>query len=142
MSSQRKSTDAAPIDIRAFLSHNGLHLTPQRIAVAEIILEATDHPGAKEVLDRVREALPSVSTATVYNTLHLLVEHGVIHELHTEAGRVLYDPKTEPHHHFIDEETGRVEDIPWEQVVIPEVKLPRKFTVQNYSITFRGRIRG
>jgi Fe2+ or Zn2+ uptake regulation protein len=125
-------------DIREFFSARGLNLTPQRIAVADIILQAQDHPSAKTVLQRVRDELPSVSTATVYNTLHLLVKHGVITELHADAGHVLYDPDTTPHHHFIDEKSGHVLDIPWDKVQLPDINLPKKFDVRNYSIIFRG----
>ncbi len=90
--------------------------TPQRIAVVECVLKSKTHPTADEVLVFARKKCPTVSRATVYNTLNLLVEKGLIGTQTLREGAVVFDPNVERHHHFIDQETGEIFDIPWDQL--------------------------
>src|SRR5688572_18760538 len=85
------------------LRERGVQPSAQRVAVAEYVLHTDEHPSADQVWARVRARFPMISRATVYNTLHLLAERGLLRELVLAEGRVVYDPKTERHHHFIDE---------------------------------------
>ena len=99
-------------DVAVLLRERGIPPTAQRLAVAEYVLATEEHPSADEVLARVRERLPMLSRATVYNTLHLLVDKGLLQELTLAAGRSVYDCNIAPHHHFIDDQTGIVHDVP------------------------------
>jgi Fe2+ or Zn2+ uptake regulation protein len=76
--------------------------------VAEYVLATDAHPSADQVLAAVRKRLPMLSRATVYNTLHLLAQKGLLRELVLAPGRVVYDPKLDQHHHFIEEGSGRI----------------------------------
>ncbi|HVS17375.1 MAG TPA: transcriptional repressor, partial [Planctomycetota bacterium] len=87
----------------------------------------------------VRQRLPVVSRATVYNTLHVLVASGLLHALELSEGRVAYDPKIEPHHHFIDEATGAIRDVPWEALEVRGVEQLRGLEVHEYQVVLRGR---
>ena len=82
-----------------------------------------------------------ISRATVYNTLHLFVEKGLLRELHLAPDSVLFDPNTDRHHHFIDEGTGRIYDIPWHQVEVSSEKPLPDFEVNDYQVVMRGRCR-
>jgi len=73
----------------------------------EYVLHTTEHPSADKVWADVQENFPMISRATVYNTLNLFVEKGLLRELHLAPDSVLFDPNTDRHHHFIDEGTGR-----------------------------------
>ncbi len=117
----------------------GVRLTPQRLVIAEYLLNTDCHPTAEQVLDAVANALPvQLSKATVYNTLNALVEAGVIQEVYTEPGGCArYDANTMRHHHFVDTRTGRVYDIPFEQAKL-DISLDRNFKVSNYTVTFYG----
>jgi Fe2+ or Zn2+ uptake regulation protein len=119
------------------------HIQPsaQRVAVAEYVLETEEHPSADQVWDRVRHRLdfPMLSRATVYNTLHLFVERGLLRQLVLAEGKVVYDPKVERHHHFIDDETGEIHDVPWEAVKVRDVEKLPAWDVREYQVVMRGR---
>ena len=103
-------------DILALFEHYGILSTPQRLEVAEILLEKPQHLSADQIIDRLREAGSSVSKATVYNTLNLFGERGIVREVMVDPTRKFYDSTTRPHHHFYNVDTGEMIDIPAESV--------------------------
>jgi Fe2+ or Zn2+ uptake regulation protein len=127
------------LDETSLLRDHGINLSAQRLAVAQYILHTDEHPSAYEVWQRVRERFPLVSRATVYNTINLFVEKGLLRQLVLTEGRVVFDPKTEDHHHFIDEESGKIHDVRWEAVEIPNVPKLDGFEVREYQVVMRGR---
>src|SRR5690349_21369203 len=92
-------------DTTELLRAHGIQPTAQRVAVAEFVLHTDAHPSADKVFAEVKERVPVLSRATVYNTLNLLVDKGLLRQLVLAPGNVVFDPKTESHHHFVDEET-------------------------------------
>lgn len=125
----------------SLLEKHGIKPSAQRVAVAEFVLHTDAHPSADEVWSRVRERFPMVSRATVYNTLNLFVEKGLIRQLTLTGGRVVFDPNVEKHHHFIDEETGRIYDVPWEALRVSRVDDIDGFEVHAYQVVLRGKKR-
>jgi Fe2+ or Zn2+ uptake regulation protein len=109
------------------------------MAVAEYVLGTEAHPSAEQVWARVRERFPMISRATVYNTLNLFVEKGLLRPLALAEGRVVFDPNLEPHHHFIDEATGAIHDVPWDAVEVRRVGELRGLDVREYQVVMRGR---
>jgi Fur family transcriptional regulator, iron response regulator len=109
-------------DILARLAQHGVMPTPQRLEVADVLLERPQHLSADQILERLRETGSRVSKATVYNTLKLFSERGLIKELTVDPDRRYYDSTTHPHHHFFNVGTGELSDIPEDQVEI--LKLP------------------
>jgi len=124
-----------------YLRDHGIQPSAQRVAVADYVLHTEDHPSADQVWERVKKGCPTLSRATVYNTLHLFVEKGLLRELVLAEGRVVYDPKVDDHHHFIDEKTGRIHDIPWEAVRVSRIEQLKGFQVSEYQVVMRGRRR-
>jgi Fe2+ or Zn2+ uptake regulation protein len=122
------------------LSSLGVRPTSQRVVITEYLLNSDCHPTAEQVFDAVADALPvPLSKATVYNTLNLLVESGVIQEVYTEPGGCArYDANTKTHHHFVDKRSGRIYDIPFEAVPALEKCLNGRFNVSNYTVVFYG----
>src|SRR5215831_18391363 len=90
----------------------GLKLTPQRLAIVRALAGDTSHPTAQELLDRLRPALPTMSFATVYNTLFALSAAGLCSSLSLSPGSSRFDPNMEPHHHAVCDRCGAVSDIP------------------------------
>jgi len=125
----------------SILEEHGIQPSAQRVAVAEYVLHTTEHPSADKVWTGVQESFPMISRATVYNTLHLFVEKGLLRELHLAPDSVLFDPKTDRHHHFIDEDTGRIYDIPWNQIEVSNARPLRGFEIHDYQVVMRGRSR-
>ena len=123
------------------LTAYGIQPTPQRIAVAEFVLNTVSHPTADEVWMNVRDRCPTLSRATVYNTLNLFAEKGLLKTQPLKEGVVVFDPHVTPHHHFIDEETGKVLDIPWDAVKVTGEKSLRGLEVREYQVVLRGRKR-
>lgn len=121
------------------LQKSGIQPSPQRLAVAELVLATDAHPTAEEVWAAVKARAPLVSRATVYNTLNLLVRKGLLRQVQLAEGRVGFDPNLEPHHHFIDEVTGVVHDVPWDALEVRRVEALRGLEVREYQVVLRGR---
>ena len=120
------------------LEQHGIQATAQRVAIARYVLFTDDHPSADEVWTKVRESFPMVSRATVYNTLNLLVGKGLLRELVLTEGRLVFDANIERHHHFIDEGTGKIYDLPWNRVKVSRVDRLEGFAVTDYQVLLRG----
>ena len=124
------------------LEQRGIRPSAQRVAIASYVLLTGEHPAADAVWRNVRERFPMCSRATVYNTLNLFVEKELLREVSLAPGRVVYDPDTEPHHHFVDEGSGKIEDLPWESLRVDRVEELADFEIRELSVTLRGRRRG
>jgi len=120
------------------LESRGIQPSAQRVAVAEFALRTTDHPSADVVWSRVKKGFPLVSRATVYNTLNLFVAKGLLRPLVLAEGKVVFDPNVDPHHHFIDEGSGAIHDVPWDAVSISRLQAPPEFQVKEYQVIMRG----
>jgi Fur family transcriptional regulator, iron response regulator len=86
--------------------------TPQRLDVGEVILAKPQHLSADQVIARIRQLGSRVSKATVYNTLNLFCERGLLRTVNVDPLRQYYDPTIEPHFHFYNVDTGELTDIP------------------------------
>lgn len=95
----------------SLLAERGVRWTVQRYAVLEYLCEHRDHPTAEEIYRGLRKRLPAISRATVYNTLELLKEHGLVKELVIEKERARYDFDTSEHVHLKCRVCGRVYDL-------------------------------
>jgi Fur family transcriptional regulator, iron response regulator len=126
-------------DIVALLREHDIQPSAQRVAVAEYVLETEDHPCADQVWVKVRDNFPMLSRATTYNTLNLFVEKGLLRELVLAEGRVVFDPNVEQHHHFIDEETGTIHDVPWSALQVKNVDGLKGYDVREYQVVMRGK---
>lgn len=121
------------------LTEHGIQPSAQRVAVADYVLYTTDHPSADQVWAEVKRSFPVLSRATVYNTLNLFTEKGLLRELVLAEGRVVFDPKLDPHHHFLDEETGEIVDVPWSALDVRRVHSLSGFDVREYQVVMRGK---
>ena len=128
-------------EILALFEHYGILSTPQRLEVAEILLEKPQHMSADQIIDRLREAGSGVSKATVYNTLNLFAERGIVREVMVDPTRKFYDSTTHPHHHFYNVDTGELHDIPDDQVRFSELP-PMPEGTRSESIELLIRVRG
>ena len=102
--------------ILGLLEAHGILPTPQRVEVAEIMLEKPQHLSAEQIIDTLQAKQSCVSKATVYNTLNLFSDRGLIKELTVDPERKFYDSTTHPHHHFYNVDTRELSDIPDDNV--------------------------
>jgi Fur family iron response transcriptional regulator len=99
-------------DILTKFHEHGVLPTAQRMEVANVLLTRPQHLSAEQIIERLREENSTVSKATVYNTLNLFEERGMIKECLVDPERRFYDSVTQPHHHFYNVDTGKLSDIP------------------------------
>ena len=90
----------------------GLKLTPQRLAIVRELAGDESHPTAQELYERLRSTLPSMSFATVYNTLDALTAAGLCSAMSLSPGSGRFDPNMAPHHHLVCDGCGAVRDLP------------------------------
>lgn len=103
-------------DLARRLEAHGILPTAQRLEIARVLLAEPQHVSADQLLVKVLAAGGRVSKATVYNTLRLFSEKGLVREVHVDPERVFYDSTTAPHHHLFNLDTGELVDIPPEKV--------------------------
>jgi len=108
----------------ALLQAVGIRPTRQRTALATLLFDGCDkHMTAEQIHAAVRKTKTRVALATVYNTLHQFTAAGLLHEVVIDSNRVYFDTNTGNHHHFFDETTGQLRDIPAGNILI--ARLPK-----------------
>lgn len=116
----------------------GMKLTPQRLAILECLEGNTAHPSAEDIFNEVRQNYPTMSFATVYNTLEALKERGHVTELSIDRRRRRYDPETRPHHHLMCVVCGTIKDVHESfSLKLPESKREH-FRVLGSQVEFYG----
>jgi Fe2+ or Zn2+ uptake regulation protein len=93
------------------LRRRGFRVTPQRVLMHRALRSLDRHVTAEELLGEVSKTLPNASLPTVYSTLELFEQLGMVRRVPTGGGTALYDPRTDPHSHVRCSRCGRVEDI-------------------------------
>lgn len=129
-------------EISGLLRSHEINPTSQRIEIAQLLFARCEHLSAEDVFALVNgeSARVSVSKATVYNTLGLFAERGLIREVIADPTRVFYDPNTAPHHHFYNTSTGKLMDIPAEDVQIHGLPaLPEGMRMEGVDVIVRMR---
>jgi Fe2+ or Zn2+ uptake regulation protein len=102
--------DCVTEDLPTALRERGMRVTPQRIVLHRALRELDRHVTADELLESVSDRLPNVSLPTIYATLDLLEELGMVRRVQ-RAGTTLFDPRTDSHHHLICTSCGAIEDL-------------------------------
>lgn len=120
----------------------GLRMTRQRQEVYRFLMANRDHPTAHEVFMKVKDALPSISLATVYNCLEALVKHGIIRQVNFDREPSRYCQNLEEHGHFHDEVTGHIHDVKFKPgIELTDVlDLPPGARISDVEITLRGEL--
>ena len=103
-------------DLINFFREKGLKVTSQRLAICNFILSRKDHPTAEQIYQELRNEHPTISLGTIYKTLHLLQELGLIQELGFTEGSVRYDPDMELHINMVCSKCGKISDYKTENV--------------------------
>lgn len=130
----------SPESVAHLLREHGITPTSQRLDIAQVLFARNEHLSAEDVFNLVNGDTARVSKATVYNTLGLFAERGLIREVIADPTRIFYDPNTVPHHHLFDESTGTLTDIPAAQVQISGLPaLPEGMRMEGVDVIVRVR---
>lgn len=111
-------------EITDLLRKHGITSTLQRVEIAQVMLARLQHLSAEQVLEKVNRGRGIVSKATVYNTLRLFVEKGLVKEVIADPTKIFYEPVSTDHHHFFDVDTGELIDIQGDTIKIDSVPQP------------------
>jgi Fur family ferric uptake transcriptional regulator len=113
--------------IETLCLEKGMRMTEQRRVIARVLSEAQDHPDVEELHRRAHKVDPHISIATVYRTVRLFEEAGIITRLDFRDGRSRYEEQPEVHHdHLIDMKTGRVVEFVDEEIEALQEAIARK----------------
>ena len=119
----------------------GVRLTPQRLAIAEVVVNSADHPSVKEIFERVKAFFPYVTIATVYSTLTMLEDIGIVRELPFQR-QSRYDANLSPHVNLVCVGCGNVVDAEVGQETVIElqdlVNGETDFQVASQRVDFYG----
>lgn len=126
-----------------FLETLGLRATRPRLAISRILFaDGKDrHVTAEWLAEEIARQDEPIAIATIYNTLHSLVEAGALREVRgTDIATIIFDTHTSPHHHFYDERTGELTDIPHGTLSVSGVPdAPDGKTISSCDIIIRVR---
>jgi len=115
-------------------------LTPQREAVLQVIMGREDHPTASDIFEAARKRLPTISYATVYNSLRYLREAGLVHEISFGDSASRYDRETGRHDHAICTDCGSLVDfdLPEAAKLMQAAARKSRFKPESVHLTLRG----
>jgi Fur family iron response transcriptional regulator len=126
----------------ARLLAHGIQPTVQRLDIAGILMSESQHLSADQILDRLARSGAAGSKATVYNTLALLAERGLVRELTVDSTRVFYDSNLAPHHHFYDVDDGTIVDVDADELPLDRLPAPPPGTeILGVDVVIRVRTR-
>lgn len=131
----------------AQLRDSGHKITRQRRAILELFDERRDHYTPADVFEALESEVPSLSLATVYNTLELLEEEGLVVRITARDGETYFDPTVEPHHHADCSECGEILDMEVDPKTLQALTRATKamaheagdFSVTSATVWFEGR---
>ncbi len=127
-------------DVKKIFKEKGLRITPQRVEIWNIIQKMGNHLTTEDVFEVVRKRFSNISFDTVYRTLSLFEQFGIIQKVYYFSSRTLYDTNLTPHYHFVCTKCKKIIDFTWEEInklPIPEyVKSMGK--PQNIYMEIRG----
>jgi Fur family transcriptional regulator, iron response regulator len=127
-------------EVSELLRAHGITPTQQRIEIALVLFGKRWHPSADEILAAVNARYAKTSKATVYNTLKLFLDKGLVRDLIVDPNKVFYDSNTSVHHHFYDVTSGEITDIPAAGVRIDGLPpLPAGMVTDGIDIVVRTR---
>jgi Fur family iron response transcriptional regulator len=139
---QAKQLKAIPESLSERLMEHGVKPTPQRLEIARLMLSQPCHMSAEQVMASLRDAGSCVSKATVYNTLHLFSQQGLLREIALDPARLFYDSTTRAHHHIYNEDTGELLDVETSDLEISRFPpLPKGTDAQSPDVVIRVRNR-
>ena len=122
------------------IRNSGLAVTHQRLVIYEELMKMGEHPSPEAIYEQVRTRLPTVSLATVYNTINTFVDHGLLRQLSIHHGSLRLERNLDPHHHLVCTHCKSIEDIEEDNFEPIRLRkpLPKGFAVHRFSVEVLG----
>ena len=125
-------------DIISILKDSGLRVTPQRIAVLSFMDGHRVHSTADDIYLSLKKDFPSLSAATVYNTLRAFIDGGIVQELRNGDHASRFDINTTPHHHLVCVHCGHMTDVELPEIPVGKIASHHHFDVLDYHVEIKG----
>lgn len=130
----------ARAEVIDLMRRKGVNPTQQRVEIAQVLFSKPQHVSADQVLAMVNKKRAIVSKATVYNTLGLFAQKGLVREVIVDPTKVFYDPTTAPHHHFYNVDTGELMDMELDSLHLGQLPpLPAGTEAEGVDVVIRVR---
>jgi Fur family peroxide stress response transcriptional regulator len=120
----------------AYLRLKGIKASFQRVSIYDYLKHTTTHPSVSQIFAELHPTIPSLSRATVYNTINLFVDHKIVVPVQVDGTEARYDLADPQHAHFHCTQCQKIFDIP-----VDEIKIPASladFTVQEAQLHYKG----
>jgi Fur family transcriptional regulator, ferric uptake regulator len=126
------------------LRERGYRLTPQRLAILQLLEESSGHLAPTEIYEQAVRRMPGLTEATVYRTLDFLARHGLALVAHVGEGRLVYESARHNHHHLICRDCGEIVEIEHDLLEALAAKFRERtgFTIDVCHVTFFGHCPG
>ncbi len=123
-----------------YLKDNEIRVTPQRQAIIRFLIESQEHPTASEIYECLQGEYSTMSFATVYNTLNLLKEHGLVKEIKMDDSTSRFDFFGDEHYHIMCDRCGRIVDVyyPIFDNVDDEIEKLTGFKISTHNLRING----
>ena len=119
----------------ATLREKGISPSVQRVAIYDYLMTHFTHPTVDEIYKDLSPAIPTLSKTTIYNTLTLFLEHGLIDSFTIDDNTAHYDGEMQPHAHFKCTQCGKIYDVPLPKTETPQLE---GFTINEMKIFYYG----
>ncbi len=135
-----KTLDLRMEVFRSRCAERGLSLTHQRWVIYRILAGTDRHPTPEATFEQVRKEIPSLSLATIYNSIRTFLEAGLLREVCTAGQTMRLDANLACHHHLVCERCGTILDLPEDSVAPVQLNkpLPKGFQVESNIVSFLG----
>ena len=123
------------------LKSSGLRTTKQRLAICKILFSRSETfhfsiENLKKIVEK--NTKNKISLATLYNTVHAFRKNGYLKEISLKGNKTFFDTNTKNHHHFYDEDTGKILDIKNEDILVSKVsRIPNGKKIREIEVTVR-----
>ena len=138
MKSILNETNMSKESARRVLSEYHIKPTAQRLDIARITLYKDQHLSAEDIIMRLNSNKDGISRATVYNTLNLFVDKGLLKRVTIDSSKIYFDSKTKPHSHYFNVDTGEILDFEFDDIKIePSLDLPKNTLKEGVDVVIR-----
>lgn len=119
------------------LKAEGIRLSHPRLKILEFMLQSDIHPTADQLYLALHQEIPSLSKTTVYNTMKILVQTGLVKAIHLEDHETRFDLTQQPHGHFKCLSCGLIQDVPLTTIDFDHQEL-QKFCIKDLELSVKG----
>ena len=120
------------------LKSNGITPTKQRLEIADLIFVKNQHFNASDLIDKVKNAGLPISQATIYNTLCLFEQKGLLKTINLNNDHTFFDTNLEPHHHMYNTSNNTLTDISNEKISFSKLPdIPKNLSVEQTEVLIK-----